>query len=364
MYIVAKPINEHYVAQSYLRAFTYDGEHLFFFDKKTQDVKPANVRNMASERGFYDFTKEMQTTFEAAVANGEWAHMDPKLLEYAMNPRLVDDELTQREAILHVVFERFLNDAKNQRFIGYEQRLLMSYYMALQYLRTREMRLSLVELVEKGTTAMIEAKLGVSLEEHNLRLKYNEDYAPLLQAEAIFSTALMDRLVEAMMSHVWLVGHNRTNQPFYTSDHPVIRIPHEGSAGFASKGVEVALPLDPQHVLMLYERQAFQHLAPGDGTYVYVDEQGVHKYNYGQMASSYRRLYCGEDKFDFARMICREEPGLCDPDRSRFTVVKAQPVQTDRQHTQKKPAPRPKGQALTRRARKALERYARTRTGD
>jgi hypothetical protein len=51
--------NQHYVPQFLLRNFTSDElGHLYAFDKQTGRVFPTIPRNVASEKGFYDYFNE------------------------------------------------------------------------------------------------------------------------------------------------------------------------------------------------------------------------------------------------------------------------------------------------------------------
>lgn len=63
-----KTKKQHYVAQSYLRRFTSDGERLYVFDKFTKSAfGPTNVVNLAHENYFYDFHDEAVVSAAAAA---------------------------------------------------------------------------------------------------------------------------------------------------------------------------------------------------------------------------------------------------------------------------------------------------------
>ena len=52
-------INQHYVPQSYLKNFSFNRSQIFVFDKLRQHSFTSNVRNVASERAFYDFPQRV-----------------------------------------------------------------------------------------------------------------------------------------------------------------------------------------------------------------------------------------------------------------------------------------------------------------
>lgn len=49
---------QHFVPQSALRRFSQDGEKLVVFDKIRQEVRIANIRDVAQQRYFYDIPEE------------------------------------------------------------------------------------------------------------------------------------------------------------------------------------------------------------------------------------------------------------------------------------------------------------------
>jgi hypothetical protein len=57
---VQKVLNQHYVPQTYLKRFTYDGEHLWALDKVAGKSFRAHVRNVASQRLFYDMPEDLE----------------------------------------------------------------------------------------------------------------------------------------------------------------------------------------------------------------------------------------------------------------------------------------------------------------
>jgi Protein of unknown function (DUF4238) len=125
-----------------------------------------------------------------------------------------------------------------------------------------------------------------------------------------------------LQSHIWLVGLNHTSHGLYTSDHPVVRLPHLthsflGNAGLGSPGIEIALPLSSTHILFLWERRYFNAYAKLEGKCIELEEANVEHYNSAQVKQSHRQIYCAHDDFDVAREVCRRWPRVCSPDRDR-----------------------------------------------
>ena len=183
--------NEHYVPRFYLRGFTYDSERLYFFDKSTLTQNPANVRNVASERGFYDFPEDDEQPLDAPLASSD---QDPDCPTIASNSKLTDDALTAFDRSASEALQQFLQHVKHAQPLDSTHKRAMALYVAIQYLRTPETRRALVEATVKAQTAFVETHLGISLAEHNLRLKYKEASVSLLHADSLLNLKLRDAL--------------------------------------------------------------------------------------------------------------------------------------------------------------------------
>jgi hypothetical protein len=82
---------QHFVPQMYLRRFAHEGR-IAVFDKPSGKVFPANVKDVAQERLFYDIPAEVL----ADVPEG-------------YNPQFVEDHLAETEAVFSTEIEALLN---------------------------------------------------------------------------------------------------------------------------------------------------------------------------------------------------------------------------------------------------------------
>ena len=262
------------------------------YDKLRGRSYESNVANVASERYFYDFPPEI-------VAEGA-------------DPQLIDKELSRMETAFADALAGFLLSVDEGRAIDARQRTVMAIFVATQALRTREHRV-LGEQLARTILAPLQAD-GVAIDLPD---------TSLTQAVLIFHPFVRDVLIPVLFNHIWIVGQNDTPAQLYTSDSPVVRSAHEQDpflsyAGLGIKGIEIALPLTPRHVLVLCERTSFAHLAERDGSTVTLNEDHVTYYNTLQVAESYRQVYCPCDDFSLAEEICDRLPDLRSPDRPRI----------------------------------------------
>jgi hypothetical protein len=290
---MSKVKREHYVPQSYLRGFTEDGEHLFVFDKSTKTSFGTSVSSIASEKYFYDLSESQAIEEALAKLDGVYPYW--------------------RDSIIKTV--------ENGKRITLEHRAKLAFFIAMQVRRTRWFRnfnITIAKQVEEVLVKMSEyfdEKFGVPLKPDASLSEYlapnKEEMAKLAQIQSMRSFSTMHSLVQILVHHIWIVGVNRTTQPFYTSDNPVVIWPHKqhpilSYSGLQSEGVEIAFPLNSRYILALLERTFHANLEALDCDSMSINEDGVVYYNGLQIAGSYRWFYCSTDSFGLAEEICSE----------------------------------------------------------
>jgi hypothetical protein len=138
----------------------------------------------------------------------------------------------------------------------------------------------------------------------------------LEQAKFMLDPVLLTRSYLALIEHIWIVGINKTKQPLYTSDTPVVGRPHQSTlAGFDSEGIEICFPLTPKCVLNLLERNHFGNLKRLDGKVRPLNAEQVRYFNHMQVTYSNRQIYSITDDFSHAKDLLDKHPELNDPNR-------------------------------------------------
>jgi hypothetical protein len=291
----------HYVPQFYLKKFTHDDYRLFVFDKFAKKSFPSNVRDIANEKYFYDLPEDFEDE-----------NIDPQLIEKALG-------------VFEGDFSEWVDDAlrsiKDKKRIDHKQKTHLSLFMVIQLLRTREARNFQIEMVEKLSKALLDFAIqqerpDISPEDY--QIKFDPKMASLLQAKQIFDLERIVSFAGELYKHIWLIGKNKTKQPFYTSDNPVVKYAHKRTLGIASEGIELAFPLTPEWVLILRERSFFREFESLDCRVIPLSDGNVTYYNSLQVIDSYRQLYCSTNNFNLAKEMCDENPEICNLDRVRI----------------------------------------------
>jgi Protein of unknown function (DUF4238) len=326
---------QHYVPQLYLKHFTYDGTHVCVFDKFTQEKRYAATRDIAEENYFYD------PSVSEATDQDEESEAESQSVENLLGT--FESDFGHLLRSLHIQERRYskhrLRIKITQRLpfccsaISTNQQRTLSLFIALQFFRTRVFREVVIEGYEKGRQAIFNLVSNLIAPQDTTQTfsgapsaTIGKEEARRLHAEFIRDLEFLEELAHGLAhNHYWIYGINCTGKSLYTSDHPVVRQAHVnhsflGTAGLLSPGVEIALPLSPRSILLLYERSIHKRMKRKHRRFVELCEGNVQYYNSLQARESFRQIYCSEEDFTDAIEFCRKFPEACRPGRSRIHV--------------------------------------------
>ena len=317
---------QHYVPQSALRRFSEDEERIYVFDKIIRkEVRIANIRDVAQQRYFYDIPQEVI----------------PADLQQSMDRQMIEHTLGELEADFNTVVERVLRKVTHRsllkrvlKFIPFGRRKIISrrdkealcFFVALQYLRTREFRLTIQDGLEQFETAIRNRIPADQIEFFFEGFRgVNEVDVRMHHLSLMLDNKFGNALTRLLYNHIMVVGHNRSPHKFYTSDNPMVRQAHRRhpvlrNVGIGSPGIEIAMPLNSDYILIFMERSHFAPLTKNDRTVVELVEGNVEYYNSLQVRGCERQIYCENDDFDLARDFCRQWPERCNEERLRVAV--------------------------------------------
>jgi hypothetical protein len=281
-------IAHHYVPQFYLRHFAKKRRNKFYLwclDKTTEKTFRSNPKNLAQETGFYDIR----------TINGE----DITLEEY----------LSKLETKFGVALE---NLCKNPTTKGLTPNIDdMSLFVACQMIRT----------------PILHKEINDASNELNRRLQKDHVQIPLsspdelkqIQASMIVENApIMAKVLSEMM---WIILHNESKVPFFTSDNPVIKYNPlndgvTGNLGLLSEGIQIYFPISPTHALIICDKRQYFT----SKTEIKASSQNIEFVNSGQVLFSQRYIYSSNNNFDLAIDMLKKSPDLADPNRMRVII--------------------------------------------
>lgn len=305
---------QHYVPQVYLRRFTVDGERLHVFDKLQQDparrIRRSNVRDIAHENDFYDIVQEV---------------LKPEV-RLGHNRKMIENLLSRFDAELGSEVAHLATTA-GKGVIDPYRRALLARALGIQAVRTRDIRDTIVELYQQGYEGLCR-----ELTEKNWpgqghlapKVQIKPEFIPVYHASFMLESGIKT-IGRAFFNHTWVIGVNKTLLPLYTSDQPVVRFAHIddpklSNEGFASPGIEVAFPLDPEHLLIMRDLRAPGGGRSNDGSVEDLNDARVEFYNRMQVEQSRRQIYCRDDAFGLASQMCATDPELTAPSGRKATI--------------------------------------------
>jgi hypothetical protein len=177
---------EHYVHQRYLDSFVRDG-HIYAFDKTTGKSYPSNVRDVASQRGFYDL---------------------PELDEIAGEEQAFEKFFQPFETAVGPVLKAIREELYSNTFkaITKDQRIDLSIFLAVQMLRTPESRelytqLSLTLHKHAFLRWLKDRQPELPVDENSFDLEMTDKRRILTHAQAVLDPEQRERIAEIIFQH-------------------------------------------------------------------------------------------------------------------------------------------------------------------
>ena len=286
---------QHYVPQFYLRQFAQKKRKSYYikcFDKSELKSFPANIRNIAGESYFFDPPGSNQP---------------------------IEKWLARLERRFAKSYYRLIEHQKLKR-LSASDRIAISYFVSVQWVRTREHREFLRDFSTQLKNRLEEKNVSDQLRDE-LEMMLRDDFIVSFQIEDMKTNVnQMARIIRRMK---WILLVNNTELPFWTSDHPFTRYnpvdpPHSymGNLGLLCRGIQIFFPLTPRLSLQLCDPVAYYHfpnlMEAEFGNAVFQNEL--------QVDGSFRYLFSTTDDFSLAKRRIEEYPELGSTDRQRIQL--------------------------------------------
>jgi hypothetical protein len=280
------PKVQHYVPQFYLRSFANRRRKQYFiycFDKTTRRIFQPNIRNIASEKRYYDFSTE----------DGEAMSIEGYL----------SDLETHSQKALEAIIQN-----PSAKTMG-ENKKALANFIAFQESRTSVFRTEHINMI-KGINRKFGSQGGIFPEP-------GEDEIKRFQAAFLLENTPL--FAQIMLEMKWVLVLNQTNKSFWTSDNPIIRYnPHQaefvGNLGLTSSGIQLHIPLSPSLGLILCDPQEYADLR----LEAFAIPANVDFNNSGQVIHSRQYLFSVDANFQLAKIVLNRNPEYGDPDRQRM----------------------------------------------
>lgn len=328
---------EHYVPRCYLENFATAGKRIDVFDKWKLMVRTnQDIMNVAMENGFYDLDllqpmkelnadvyEQMKVDLMKIVGTDCWDDVEAIIgnSKYIEKNHFVGLEGVYSQLLKSVIGKSYNGNnwvIKNCQAMSEHEKVLLSLFISIQVIRTKKFRDTLGDMVA-GTAQTLAYKSQINdpdaQPKEAFEVKANPDFIKLQHSLMILDPEAALHLAEILVEHIWVMCVNKTDVPFYTSDDPVVKIPHKkdrfiSHAGFASEGIEIAFPVSPSLLLCMFDAKTYGSIYKDRQFYVMSDAEEVTYYNLYQVAHSYRCVFAVGNDFDVAKKYCEKHPEL------------------------------------------------------
>lgn len=326
-----KVIKEHYVPQRYLRYFANDNK-FYVYDKEKVQKRPGNVSDYACERYFYDvdfeelkqekieedFNFQFDPEIEEIIKTIDIQHIEHWFGEnvetWLFNP------ISKISSTYNMANPKKLNTLS---VLTDDEMNYISLYLATQMIRSKEFRENVKEIYERMPLFLMKKRGGIKERElaDSIKLQIkNENYLKLIHAQYLMDEEMMANFAIHFRNKIWIIGYNKTDTPFITSDNPIVKYGHLGMQGVNSKGIEIAFPISTKLILMLLDSEMFGALQPFHNHFFELQPEEIKYYNSLQIQQSYRYVFGKEDDFELAETIMKDNPVLSNIKHERFLM--------------------------------------------
>jgi len=308
----------HYVPQFLLKNFTRGKKpKVFVYDKHTGKSFRTNIKNVATENGFYD-------------------------LEFKDRVLTLEPGLAHLEANTSRIIRKLLRE-KNVKLLNQDEVAILATFLAVQFVRTKEFRLRFEHLGELLAQKLGDMGASEKSIEESIRGPAN------IPQDKLFGFRFLLRVTDFVphfLNKVWLLYETANACPFYISDNP-IGLHNErdyrpyGNLGLAVPGIEIYFPISSTLCLSLlcptiaeeFQRahnkvRMLDQMAPdladttmarpavaraffeglSEGTAIKIIEDNVTMINSLQVVYSSRFVYCENDAFELVERMIRDDP--------------------------------------------------------
>lgn len=329
---------QHYVPQCYLRHFASPEERINVFDKEKMEVRTnQDILNVAMKNRFYDLNlfemyKKAEPNEQAKIKAdlGELLGSDDleTVLKDVDSQQYIEKDFFSKriESVYSYILEKIINKSYNGSqwviqncfALSENEKELFALFVAIQIIRTNSFRENIGSMIEQfiGTMAYkSQMHEEDALPKKAFEVSVNKEYVKIQHNEMLLDPEMALDFAKAIRQHIWVMYVNKTEIPFYTSDDPVVNIPHKHDrflsyGGLSSEGIEILFPISPNLLLGMYHLDTYKNSLT-DRKYIAVNErEWIDYFNRAQVIHCQRCIFSIENNFDLAVKVCQENPDI------------------------------------------------------
>lgn len=362
---MSKVKRQHFVPQSYLRRWARadNDKQIYVFDKEQKKSFSSSINGVASSNYFYDVPAGLAEHKDEIYENARKEGVSLADIDALLNDQPVEKALSTIEGIVNTILENAIKKLDNvsafpdkyiapYQIFDDEDKHILGHFIALQYIRTEDMRLGMEEISQKfykewawqimqhpdnKTDENLIAQVGEeplfdltraiqdgSWTKDSFDVKVDPAHTKLHHIGIMFEAT--KEIGFYLANHKWIIKRNFTELPYYTSDNPVSKKANLNhplySNGFQSKGIEIHFPLSPKYTLTIYEHSYLEEKRPDllNKNILDATKFNVIYCNDIQVQNATNQLFCQAGNFDLAMGRVERTPTIAKKKRERIQM--------------------------------------------
>lgn len=295
-------MKQHYIPRCYLRRFSDNEKSIYTYDKLSCRKYNASMMSVCCGDDLYTMSDEyVRSNNEVGKSTIDKLSIESKHFAKTVEP-LYSQILNQIDEIK----DEWMTGKDHYRLMHVEKKEL-ALHIVTQYFRLPQIGDSMVD----DYVRMGKAKLDIIKHIMSVQIG-NEEFKKLEIGIKCEKPALHANLSylndETLMSFAEPIANNifvflvSSEKDFYTSDFPIVVSPHVEDVrpmymGLAQYGGELTIPLSPENVLSVYDREYFKDMESLDGSFIKVDAKEVRRQNLLRYFYASRHVFSYKNDF-------------------------------------------------------------------
>lgn len=329
---------QHYVPQCYLRHFASPKGRINVFDKEKMEVRTnQDISNIAIKNRFYDFNlfemyKKAEPNQQTKIKAELGGLLDSDDFDAALkdidSKQYIEKEFFSKhiESLYSYILEKIITKSYNGNqwvmencfALSENEKELFAYFVAIQIIRTNSFRETIGSMIEQfiGTMAYkSQIQEEDALPKKAFEVSVDKEYVKMQHNKMVLDPEIALEFAETIKQHIWVMYVNKTETPFYTSDDPIVNIPHKHDrflsyGGLSSEGIEILFPISSNLLLGMYHSDTYKN-GLTDREFIAVNErEWIDYFNRAQVIHSQRCISSIENNFILAEKVCNEFPDM------------------------------------------------------
>lgn len=295
-------MKQHYIPRCYLKRFSDNERCIHTYDKLRCRQYNASMMSVCCDDDIYTMSDEyVRSNNEEGKSSIDKLSIESEHFAKTVEP-LYSQILNQIDEIK----DEWMTGKDHYRLMHVEKKEL-ALHIVTQYFRLPQIGDSMVDdyvRMEKAELDMIKHVMSVqtgneALKKLEIGIKCEK---PALHANLSY---LND---ETLMSFSESIANNifvfwvSSEKDFYSSDFPIVVSPHVEDVrpmymGLAQYGGELTIPLSPENVLSVYDREYFKDMESLDGSFIKADAKEVRRQNLLRYFYASRHVFSYKNDF-------------------------------------------------------------------